>query len=192
MKISPTRYSGLPTCCASSTLLLGHLGIGDLHLIAKLLAQHLGPAELRAHLIDQGPLADATRVELLSQRTCRQAVARLDIVDRVGDRLVGITIWRRCTSCMRSFSSMSWRVICCFSRSSTSGVIGRPVDSANSLVRLSTSELLITSPFTTATIRVACAAGAGGADTANAATGCANNSPSANHVDVAWAMTSVS
>ena len=29
-------------------LLLGHLRIGDLHLVAKLLAQHLGPAELRA------------------------------------------------------------------------------------------------------------------------------------------------
>ena len=71
------------------TLLLGHLRIGDLHLIAKLLANHLGPAELRAQLIDQGPLADTTRVEPLSQRTCRQAVARLDIADRVGDRLVG-------------------------------------------------------------------------------------------------------
>ena len=57
MKISPTRYSGLPTMLRQQPLLLGDLGIGDLDLIAQLLAQHLGPAELRADLVDQRAIA---------------------------------------------------------------------------------------------------------------------------------------
>ena len=52
---------GLADLLRQQPLLLGHLGIGDLHLVAELLAQHLGPAELRADLVDQRAQADAVR-----------------------------------------------------------------------------------------------------------------------------------
>jgi hypothetical protein len=71
-------------------------------------------------------------------------------------------------------------------------VSGRPVDRANNLVRLSTSALLITSPFTTATIRTAWLAGAGAGVTAHAATGGVISSASAQQADAILAMTQLS
>ena len=121
MKISPTRYSGLPTCCASRRCCSAISASLIFTLLAKLLAQHLAPAELGADLVDQRALADAVGRQLLPQAARRQAVARLDVPGSPSAiALSGITILRRCTSCMRSRSSMSWRVICCFSRSITS------------------------------------------------------------------------
>ena len=62
------------------------------------------------------------------------------------------TILRRSISWMRSFSSISWRVICGRSRSSIPASTPMPVDSANSLARSSTSCSVTASPSTIATI----------------------------------------
>ncbi len=70
-----------------------------------------------------------------------------------------MTILRRWASCTRSRSSINWRRICDFSRSITSGDKGRPVEMANSRARLPISASLITSPLTTAAMRLASASG---------------------------------
>src|SRR5487761_2573456 len=69
-------------------LAVRHLGVGNRRLVAELLAQHLGPAKLRAYLVDQRALADAVGRQLLAQRTGGQAIARLYLVDRVGNVLI--------------------------------------------------------------------------------------------------------
>ena len=66
-----------------------------------------------------------------------------------------MTILRRWASCTRSRSSISWRRICGRSRSITSCDSGRPVEMANSRARLAMSASLITSPLTTAAMRLA-------------------------------------
>jgi hypothetical protein len=80
---------GLAGLLLQQALLVGDLGLRDLRLLAKLLADHVGPSDLHAQLVDQGAQVDAAAGELVAHAVRLHAVALLDVVQRLGDLLVG-------------------------------------------------------------------------------------------------------
>ena len=76
---------GLPGLRLEQAALLVDLGVADVALRPQLLAQHPGPAELDANLVDQRPERHPAAAQALAQRTLLHAVARLDLADRLGD-----------------------------------------------------------------------------------------------------------
>ncbi len=122
MKISPTPEFGLADLLLEQPLLVGHVGVGDLRPCAEHLAQHACPADLHADLVDQRAVLDIVAGQALAQRAGRHAVARSTSAIALAMSWSDTTMRRRSTSCSRSRSSISWRVICGVRWSSTSGV----------------------------------------------------------------------
>ena len=188
MKISPSRNSGCPICCATSFCCSATS-------VSETLIRF---STTWRNICDHASCAliwsISVRVLTPSDDSFARSAPGCRLL-RVSISLIAAAIWaswmtilRRCASCTRSRSSTSCRRICGRSRSITSGDSGNPVEIANSRARLAISASLMTSPLTTAAIRLPPVSGssAGGAACVrlppaapNATAGSANGSSSA-------------